>query len=293
MTVEHTISIITPSYAPDFELCRDLRSSIVRFAPNATTHSMIVPHRDLRRFAALAGTGATIVDASDVIPAQFRKAPGMNAWVNIDAPFPPVRGWIAQQIVKLAAAASVHADLALIVDSDVEFIRPFGWETFAPTGRLPLYRLPDAVTDALPRHMIWHEAARRLLGLPTQTSTALPDYICWPCAWDPAIVRAMLRRVEDATGRAWATAIGRELHFSEMILYGVYVEEVLGTELTGVTAAMPCRNHPDEIPLDRNGLDRFLDEVAETDVAVMVSAKSGTALVVRRAALRHFAEQLD
>ena len=292
MASAQTLTVVTPSYAHDYELCRDLHASLARFAPAATKRSIIVPRRDLHRFAPLAAAGATIVDVAAVMPPQLRKAPGINAWVNIESPFPPVRGWIAQQLVKLAAAASVDSDIALIVDSDVEFIRPFDGETFAPGGRLPLYRLPDAITDSLPRHVIWHEVARRLLGLSPQTPSRLPDYICWPCAWDPAIVRAMLRRVEDATGRAWATAIGHELHFSEMILYGVYVEEVLGSTLTGVTADMRCRSHPDEIALDRNGLDRFLDEVAETDVAVMVSAKSGTALVVRRDAMRRFAGHL-
>lgn len=282
-----SLTMITPSYARDLELCRDLRASVERFAPTVE-HRIIVPRSDVVEFATMAGGAARIVDVQDVMPRGLRKLPGVNMWLNLRSPLPPVRGWIAQQIVKLAAVASVETDFALVVDSDVEFVRAIDGATFAPGGRLPLYRLPGAVTPALPRHLTWHAVARRLLGLPPTDATVLPDYICWPCAWDPAIVRDMLRRVESCTGRDWADAVGRELHFSEMILYGVYVDEVLGTEASGVTTDMRCPSHPDEVPLDRPGLDRFLGRVSATDVAVMVSAKSGTALEVRRAALRDF-----
>ena len=287
-----SMTIITPSYAPDLELCRDLRASLERCAPGIG-HRIIVPRTDLADFASLAGGSATVDAVDEVMPAGFRKIPLLNVWVNLRAPFPPVRGWIAQQIVKLAAVAGARTDIVLVVDSDVEFLRPFDAATFAPGGRLPLYRLPGAVTPALPRHMIWHNVSRRLLGLPPTQAAALPDYVCWPCAWEPAIVRDMLRRVEVATGRPWAAAIGRELHFSEMILYGVYVDEVLGADPGDATSDMRCPSHPDEIPLDRSGLDRFLGSVTQTDVAVMVSAKSGTALEVRREAFGAFVAALS
>lgn len=286
-----SMTIITPSYARDLELCRDLHASVERFAPGVE-HHIIVPRGDLADFAPLAGPHTVVSDVHEVMPEGFLRIPFANAWVNVRAPIPPVRGWIAQQLVKLAAVAAVESDLALVVDSDVEFVRPVTASTFAPGGRLPLYRLPHAVTPALPRHMTWHTVARRLLGLPPTDARSLPDYICWPCAWSPAIVRGMLQRVERATGRPWATAIARELHFSEMILYGVHVDEVLGVDPTATTTDMRCPSHPDEIPLDRAGLDRFLGRVRSTDVAVMVSAKSGTDLRVRREALGAFVAAL-
>ena len=36
----------------------------------------------------------------------------------------------------------------------------------------------------------------------------------------------MLARVEEVTGRRWLEAVGKELHFSECTLYGVYADEV-------------------------------------------------------------------
>jgi hypothetical protein len=80
--------------------------------------------------------------------------------------------------------------------------------------------------------------------------------------------------------------VGAQLHFSEMILYGVYVDSRpdAGAGRT-VVSDMRCHRHYDEVPLDDAGLRRFLSEIRPVDHSVMISAKSGTALAERRAAL--------
>lgn len=278
-----TMLVLTPSYRPDHELCVDLNRSVLRFAPADVRHAVIVPSADRSLFGTLAGGRTMVLDVRDVLPAQLRKVPRLNVWVNPRRPYPPVRGWIAQQIVKLAAVAGAGEDLVLLADSDLVFIRPFTPGSFAPAGVAPLYRRSGAVTAELPRHMIWHDTARRLLGLPVVAQEPHPDYICWPCVWEPAVVRRMLARVEQATGLSWATAIGRELHFSEMVLYGVFVDEVEArSRPVAHTTDMRCPSHSDETALDRDGLASFLAGVRERDVAVMVSAKSGTSPALRR-----------
>ncbi len=285
------MEIITPSYAPDRELCGDLARSIRRFAPAGTRHTVIVPPRDVPLFAPLEAEGAAVLSTREAMPHGFVRVPRVNMWLSVRAPWPPVRGWIAQQIVKLHAAASSSADIVLVVDSDVEFIRPFTADDFLVGGRVPLYRLEGAVTSGLPRHLVWDGVARRLLGLPPDASEPRPDYICWPCAWDPAVVRAALARVEAETGAPWAVAVGRQLHFSEMVLYGVYAEHVAGSvEGIPVTADMHCPSFSDERALDEDALAGFLGAVTGDDVAVMISAKSGTDLDVRRAAIRRIAD---
>jgi hypothetical protein len=212
--------------------------------------------------------------------------PGVNGWVNVRRPYPPLRGWITQQIVKLSAAARVGADVALLVDSDMEFVRTFGPEQFLRDGVVRFYRKADAITEQnLPRHVRWHQVSRRLLGLPP-AEPPFADYICWPAPWDPAVVRALQARVEEVTGKPWATAIGAELHFSEMILYGVFVDEVLDARAKSYTVdEMLCPEYSEEVPLDRVGLDAFLSVISPADIAVMVSAKSQTPLDVRRQAI--------
>ena len=282
------LAIITPSYAPDFELCADLHASVRAFVPEVE-HHIIVPRRDLARFRCLAGDRTEVHDVAEYLPRTFLTLPAVNGWVNARRPFPPIRGWIAQQIVKLAAAARLEADVALLIDSDIEVIRPFGADTYRRDGTTRFFRKPGAVHDAMPRHIVWHEAARRMLGLPPGRPP-YTDYICAPAPWDPAIVRGLLARVEEVAGRPWATVVGAELHFSELILYGVYVDEVLGLPAAGYPSDdMLCPQYFDEVPLDEAGLAAFLDRVRPEDIAVMISAKSGTPITLRRAALAAFA----
>jgi hypothetical protein len=101
-------------------------------------------------------------------------------------------------------------------------------------------------------------------------------------AWDPNVVRSMLRRVEEVTGKPWQTAIASQLHFSEGILYGVYVDEILGgTPYSENT--MLCANHYDETPFEE--IEAFASNITPNDIAVMISAKSGTSQASRRRAL--------
>ncbi|MCR2793563.1 DUF6492 family protein [Microbacterium sp. zg.Y625] len=287
-----TLEILTPSYAPDFELCRDLVESVQRFAPPGTLHRIVVPAHDHRLFAELAGDNVTVQTVGHLLPTRMRKVPRANAWIDVRHPWPPVRGWIAQQVVKLGAAAGSTADRVLLVDSDIVFIRPFSIADYGAGGGIPLYRLPSGVHEGMTRHVIWDTVARRMLGLPLPArggDARLPDYICCPCIWDPAVVRALLAWVQERAGIPWQAAIGRNLHFSEMVLYGVYVDEIVSAYTPVMhQTAMRCVNHYDENPLDDEAFARLLGAASEEDVAVMVSAKSGTDLATRRRAIAAF-----
>jgi hypothetical protein len=41
-------------------------------------------------------------------------------------------------------------------------------------------------------------------------------------------VRALRAHIERTNQRGWIDVLGSQLHFSEFILYGVFVDEVLG-----------------------------------------------------------------
>ncbi len=281
------LAVVTPSYGPDLDLCADLNRSVLRHCPPDVVHEIVVPAADLRRFRPLAGERTRVRSVRQVLNPGIRHVPGSNVWVDLSHPFPPVRGWIVQQIVKLAVAAQADADLVLLVDSDIVFVRPVVPASYVVDDSVVLYRWDDGVRPDMPRHVRWHQVARQLLGLPAPRAGRLPDYICCPCPWDPEVVRSLLAHVERVTGRPWQRAIAAQMHFSEDILYGVYVDEVLGWR-TGpaVTDDMRCINHYDEVPLDREGLRRVLAAASPpaTATAVMVSAKSGTPLEQRRAA---------
>ena len=282
------MAVITPSFAPDFELCSDLHRSVLRHAPDTVHHHIIVPRADLKLFSRLAGPQTHIQCEADFLPRSFVPLPLSKFTINLTRPFPPVRGWILQQVIKLAAVAASSDDVVLLVDSDVEFVRPFSAETFMRDGTVRFYRLPREIDERLPRHMIWHKAARALLGLPN-AAPPFTDYISSLLAWNPTIVRQMLAQVTAATGRPWASAIAGELHFSEWTLYGVFVDAVLGAPSNSFTSDDPlCLAHWGTSPLDRESAIEFFCRLKPTDVAAMISAKSGTPLAVKRAAFAQY-----
>jgi hypothetical protein len=188
------MSVITKSFAPDFELCADLHQSVLDYSPDSVHHHIIVPGPDLKLFGRLAGPRTHIRCETDLLPRWFVPVPFTNVAVNLGRPFPPVRGWILQQVVKLAAVAASGDDVVLVADSDVEFFRPFTAEMFVRAGTVRFFCKPNQIDKRLPRHMIWHRVARELLGLPP-AEPPYADYISSPLAWDPMIVRKMLARV--------------------------------------------------------------------------------------------------
>jgi len=280
------LSVLTPSYGPDLELCRDLNRSVIRHFPESVAHDVIVSARDFPLFEGFTGGRTRLHTTSEFLPREFVSVPGRNVWVNVRRPYPPVRGWILQQIVKLAAAARSEADVVLLADSDIVFLRSVAPASYCDVGMAVLYRKNQAVDRSMPRHVRWHAVARQLLGLPSSQQDSLPDYIGAPIAWSPRIVRAMLARVEEINGKPWPRVIASQLHFSEMILYGVYVDEVMGSlSEVRVTDDDYCVTYWDDVPLEQQDVLRLLESMRPSDNALMLSAKSRTPLTVRRSAL--------
>jgi hypothetical protein len=205
--------------------------------------------------------------------------------VNLRSPVPPLRGWIVQQLVKMALAEQLEEKVIVVADSDVVFLRPVTVSTFAPHGQVRFYRKEGGVSDEMARHVRWHAVTRELLGLPPAPPPPLPDYISALNTWDRDLVIAALRQIEEATGRPWLTAVGRNVHFSEFILYGVFVDEIARPDASAVTDDPLCQFYWDTVPLTVDAGVKRLGSIKPADVAVMISAKSNTPVPVRRAVL--------
>jgi len=278
------IAVITPSYALDFELCRDLNTSVLEHTPSSTIHHIITPRRDLALFSSLRGPRTIISPVNQFLPRQFLTLP-RNLWLNVRRPFPPIRGWIMQQLVKMQAAAQIDAEMLLLADSDVLFIRPVTATTFWPGREMAFYRKREAIDQNLDRHCTWHKVARSLLGLPP-SSPPFSDYISPFNVWNRNLILAMQDRIQQVTGKPWMEAAAAQLHISEFILYGVFVDEVLGKAANVTpTSSMLCHSYWGHEPLTLDTARRFIDTAQSQDVAIMISAKSHTPLGVRRAAL--------
>ncbi|KQM81443.1 DUF6492 family protein [Agromyces sp. Leaf222] len=282
-----SLAIVTPSYAPDYENFARLHESVLRHAPEDVTHHVLVPPPDLRLFSQLASDRLQVHSQFDVLPRSFVSTSRLSrlarlprrfdvAAVNLARPWPPVRGWILQQLVKLAFVASREEDVALIIDSDVLIVRDLDESMFRDGDRVRLYRSPGAVHAGMPQHIRWRTNAARLIGTPTPDPDAA-DYIASFLTWSPATVRALLGRVETVTGRPWAGVLASELALSECLLYGEYVA-AFGTdsEQSFTSAETRCLSHWDPAPLDRAGADAFVHRLAAEHLAIHVQSTSAT-----------------
>lgn len=277
------MAVITKSYAPDLKLCAALNRSMIENSEETIPHRIIVPPADLKLFSQLAGPRTHIRCEAKLWPRSFKRLPFSNMMINLALPFPPVRGWIQQQLIKLAAIAASEEDVVLTADSDIQFIRPFTAEMFIQNGSVRFFRNPNYIDERLSRHVVWYKVARELLGLPP-AEPPYPDYISSPLAWDPAIVRKMLARVTATTGRPWATAIASRLDFSECVLYGVFVDGVLGAPANSFASSDSlCLAYWERTPLNLDSAENFIRSIRPSDIAAVIQSKSRTPMAVREA----------
>lgn len=239
------LSLITLSFAGDLETCRLLCETADRFAPAEARHLLAVPKADIALFRPLAGRRRTVVAEEEFLPGWLHKLPMPGpAWrrrlrlsrrnVYVSLRGRPVRGWIAQQIMKLNAAAAAETDTVLHLDSDTAFVRPLAMDALARDGRIRLARFPGAAATAM--HAPWHRAASRLLGLPASDYHGA-DFIDNFVPWRRANVRGLLDRIASVAGRDASQVLAGTQDFSEYILYGVYCDTVLGLARAGHFAA--------------------------------------------------------
>ena len=269
-------TIVTPSYAPDFERCRTLCASLQRFVSGHAEHVIIVDRQDQALFSQLTGPQTRLLLKEDLLPGWLRKLPfGRKWWLNLRGL--PVRGWILQQIVKLSVAEAIDADLYLFADSDVAFIRPFQVSSIMnEAGQVRLFgapRKPEDLTE--PRHCAWYRHAGKTFGL-TGESYQKNDYISQLVAWRRDTLQKLTDRIADRGGRCWQAVLANTLDFSEYVLYGVFAEHVLGDAsghfLEESELCYCSWHHRIE---NREDLLAFLQDIPERYSAVLVQSNLG------------------
>lgn len=235
------VAIATPSYAGDIERCRLLCASIDRFVTGLSTHYILVEDRDAALFAPFAGPRRRILTESEMLPAWLKSRPDplslgkRRIWTGFRAlarGIPPLRGWHAQQLRKFAIARVIDEEVILFADSDMMFLRPFDLRSLVSRAGVRLYAKPDGITAQMPEHVEWCEGAAGLLGLPHPTMPSM-DYINNLVSWRRDRVLEMLSLIEARSGRDWVSAIASRRRFSEYMIYGYYVERVLGLAAAG------------------------------------------------------------
>jgi len=285
--------LITCSFSGDLDVCRLLCESVDRFVPEAIAHTLYVPEKDRPLFAPLASARRRILAQEDLLPRWFVKLPmppqPWRGWLRLPrrnvylTPFSlPVRGWIAQQMMKIAATAAADTEIVVHVDSDNAFIRPLKPADLSRDGRARLYRSPEMVPMA--GHRLWHSAAGRLLGLPPRDFYDA-EYIDQLVVWRRAVVLKLIARLAETQGTDWRIALARTPHFAEYILYGVFADKVLGLEDAGLAATPDslCLSRWSEAFDDAADEDAFLAAIRPGHAACLIQSTIAMPLAARRA----------
>lgn len=228
MTSE-SITMVTCTYAPDALRAQRLCRSVDRFVPENIPHCLVVPSSDLASFSHLRSGRRSVVAVEDILPDSFHRVPYSTRWW-IQGGYWPVRGWIMQQLTKLSANAVADSEIILFADSDVTFFRPLDEALYVQAGKTRLHRVPHAAQDK--SHLRWHRKASELLG-EEECDYFGSDYIGQLITWRRDNLERLQQHLESIHGQSWQTLVSRSLHFSEYILYGVFVEHVMGLQGSG------------------------------------------------------------
>lgn len=274
-----SVVFVTPSYRLDRERCALLNRSLDACA-TSFEHWIIVDRGDLPLFRSLKSNRTNVVAKEDVLPVWVHRVDtlklGLRSNVWLQARGRPIRGWLLQQLVKLAVAKSLSADVIVHADSDVVFVRPFSADAVVNgDGRVRLFERPDYVDEALPNHIRWHRAAEKLIGVGPD-AVPMPDYISTLVPWKRQNALALLDHVEKTTGRHWLRAIAAAWDVSEFVLYGRFVRDILGASGGQFASPSPmCMDYYKRVPLTVPELTTFLDGIDDAAIAISLTAKAG------------------
>lgn len=231
------VEILTLSFRGDFNLCRMLCKTVDRFVDPAIQHVVVVPRQDMELFSSLENSRRKIVPEGELLPSwliklplpspKWRKRlflPRRNIYLSLRGR--PVRGWIAQQLMKIAAAERSDAEIVVHADSDAAFIRPTAPVDFLLDGEARLLQEHGAGDSAM--HTEWHRTASRVLGLPMADYHGA-DYIDSIVVWRRENVTRLIAHLQREGGD-WRANLVATGEFSEYVLYGVFVDKVLGKQ---------------------------------------------------------------
>jgi hypothetical protein len=187
-----TTCLITTTHALDIERFSLLRESIKLFAPGFPQVAIVnTEDRSVFRERFGGETNLEIVASSSVLPREIEKRRRKSGprwltgkWLHRHL----IRGWHAQQLMKIYALADCSYEAAVFFDSDVFFCRPLEPEYFYVGERLKLFRRRAVNAEALDFDISTHE----ILGHALHQITELFDYIFSPCCFRKSTAARLL-----------------------------------------------------------------------------------------------------
>ncbi|MCU0566907.1 MAG: DUF6492 family protein [Oculatellaceae cyanobacterium Prado106] len=287
---DFTFAFITPSYAPDFQRCKLLHWSIKQFVCFPVKHYIVVDQQDLIQFQELADAHTIILTKQQILPSWIQQIPlrtNKNIWLNLkgyQSGHWILRGWLIQQLIKLAAAQYVTEDVLVFIDSDVAFINPFDVNMLVDGDRVRLFRVEHSTNldDAVSQK--WKDTAKRLLKLPSNNNY-YDFYINQLITWKRENLIKLYTLLGQGFGKGWLEVIASANHLSEYVLYGIFASYVLGEKSGHYDDHLQkiCHCYWGTVPLAEPELQQFIQEAQSSGHrAVMISAKSSIELTIEQ-----------
>jgi hypothetical protein len=220
------ICFLTTTFAADLERFELLRRSAQLFAPEMP-HVAVVNTEDIPEFTKHFGADSMlqIVRSCDVLPRDIerrRRKSGprwlTGKWLHKDL----IKGWHAQQLMKLFALAELAYESAVFMDSDVFVCRPLDPGYFYIDGRLKLFRRIAPNPESFDFDISTHD----ILGNPLHRVTQLYDYIYSPACFRKSSAIALFAELERRHESKWLRRFLLERRPSEYNLLG-YAATVL------------------------------------------------------------------
>ncbi len=197
-----------------------------------------------------------------------------NVWLSWG--MRPMRAWLVQQLVKLAIAQFASEDVLIHADSDTVLIRRFEADMLAAKAdEFPVYRREGAVDERLPLHIRWH-GSQKSSWASSLGPLPLPDYIGGLIPWRRELACALLDELATRSRRDWMQTLASGWHLSEYILYGRFVDDVVGrTSGPPPTCPSLCHCFWGSSLITNTELEDFIDRAAPSELGVMISANAG------------------
>jgi hypothetical protein len=245
-------------------------------------HYLIVDRPDRAAFSHLVGQKRRLIESESILGNWTFRMPGRKSlWLTPRAL--PVRGWIIQQILKIGAIDVIPERTLVFCDSDTAFFRHFDRGDLMVDGKIGLLDV-DFSTDESRR---WTTTSRKLLGV-TPLNGNYRTYVGNMICWNRETVKAMRQQIETITGSSWQIALLRKPGFSEYMIYGTFVREVVGYDrVDHAPSAVPLVKASWGTALSTDSaIEEFFSEFDQRTVAVMIHSKAG----VDVSRYRHFLE---
>jgi hypothetical protein len=269
--MNYSYALVTPSFAGDFERCKLLVESVERCIGTDYPYYIMVPASDLPVFETLkthSRLNISLIAEESLMPWYVFRTPFSKKW-RLNLFGLPIRGWITQQFCKLMIATKIKEEVLVILDSDVCFIRPLDLNQFVKNEDVRLLCVPNMGNT--PKQHRWHRLSAKLLNIPPKDYFG-SGYIGNVVTWRRSIV---LRLIDHLRKKHlfWRLTILNRRTFSEYILYGVYVEQLLGMEGHYKEAEKGVKEYWAKKPLSEEGIRTFFNKIHE-EFAIMISAKA-------------------